>query len=86
MNELELIELWKREQPLYEAWGWRVTNCVLKHLRERLGDRALVDVIKIEPRPRTKEIMSFVDKAFHRKTMPIRITTSRTTEFASWCY
>jgi hypothetical protein len=35
MNELELIELWKREQPLYEAWGWRVS--LVKLLFQKAG-------------------------------------------------
>ncbi len=67
MNELELIEKWEREQPLYTAWGAHVMACVLSNLRTLLGDRALEDVVKIDPKPRPKDTSSFIDKAFHRK-------------------
>lgn len=67
MNEIELIETWNREQPLYEAWGEFVIACVLSHLEPMLGDRTLGDVLKIEPKARVKSTSSFIDKAFHKK-------------------
>lgn len=67
MNELELIARWTAEQPLYAAWGRYVLSCVLTNLKDLLGERKLAEVLKIEPQPRTKDPISFVDKAFHRK-------------------
>lgn len=66
MNELELIEKWDRERPLYKAWGDHVIACIIANLQTLLGERALADVLKIDPKPRTKDTKSFVDKAFHR--------------------
>jgi ppGpp synthetase/RelA/SpoT-type nucleotidyltranferase len=39
---------------------------VLTHLKDLLVERKLAEVLKIEPQPRTKDPVSFVDKAFHR--------------------
>jgi ppGpp synthetase/RelA/SpoT-type nucleotidyltranferase len=67
MNELELMEKWECERPLYTAWGAHVLASVLRNLRASLGDRDLADVLKIEPKPRPKDTGSFIDKAFRRK-------------------
>ncbi len=67
MNELELVNRWEQEAPLYERWGEFVVECITRELKTLLGERSLDEFIKIPVVPRTKQIGSFVDKAFHRK-------------------
>jgi putative GTP pyrophosphokinase len=67
MNESDLLALWAKERPLYEAWGRCVVSRVTDRLRALAEPRALEEIIKIHPLPRLKKDSSFVDKAFHRK-------------------
>ncbi|QGY41558.1 hypothetical protein GM415_15995 [Pseudodesulfovibrio cashew] len=65
MGEKELLELWEREQPLYEAWGNTVRDTVCTGLQESSLD--LSKFIKIPATPRTKDPESLRTKAFYRE-------------------
>jgi putative GTP pyrophosphokinase len=67
MNEVELVNRWEQEAPLYKKWGEFVVDCITHELKALLGERTLYEFIKIPAIPRTKQTSSFVDKAFHRK-------------------
>lgn len=62
----DFIELYKKEKPMYEAWGNCVKSSIVKSLLEKEYD--LDKLIKIPIKPRVKDIDSIVDKAFIRKT------------------
>jgi putative GTP pyrophosphokinase len=67
MNELELVNRWEQEAPLYQKWGEFVIDRITSELRSLLSARTMDEFIKIPVKPRTKLTSSFVDKAFHRK-------------------
>lgn len=65
MNELELLEKWNIEAPVYNAWGNYIQDTVLKSL-ENMESISLNNFIKIPPTPRLKDEESLRIKAFHR--------------------
>lgn len=66
MNELEFLQLWKKELPMYKAWGDFVVSNICKELSEN-KERDLNSFLKQPATPRIKEKTSLIDKAFHRK-------------------
>jgi ppGpp synthetase/RelA/SpoT-type nucleotidyltranferase len=67
MTEDELIELWTRDRPMYEAWGQHVVACVVKYLRAKIAPLAADIFVRIPPKPRLKGDASLLEKAFYRK-------------------
>lgn len=65
MNSEQLLEIWEREKPLYEAWGKFVVDNISKQLKLK---NINCDVFfKIPPLPRLKGNHSLVEKAFYRE-------------------
>lgn len=64
MNEFELLELWKSEKHLYDAWGIHVTEQIKSQLISQGKNLELF--FKIPPKSRLKSENSLVDKAFQR--------------------
>ncbi|GAN88183.1 RelA/SpoT domain-containing protein [Komagataeibacter intermedius] len=65
-RETELLERWRRERPMYEAWGAFVSE-TLTALMARQIHPANVDLFfRIPLRPRIKSEPSLLAKAFHR--------------------
>ena len=64
-NYMEFLELYKKEKPMYEAWGDYVTNYIDQKLH--IGEPAYERIVKIPVKPRVKEEGSLVQKAFVRK-------------------
>ncbi|TCV82685.1 GTP pyrophosphokinase [Sulfurirhabdus autotrophica] len=64
MNELEFINQWKLDKPIYEAWGNYVVNSICYEL-EKMGKNSDT-FLKIPSKCRLKEDSSLVDKAFYR--------------------
>lgn len=64
MNQDDLVDLWKKEAPMYEAWGRFILSQVIKKLEE---DNININYfLKIPPKERVKETKSLTDKAFSR--------------------
>lgn len=64
MNEIDFVNKWNTEKPLYKAWGDFIVDEVNTTL---IGEGVDVDsFLKIPPKPRLKDDKSFVDKAFNR--------------------
>lgn len=66
MNELEFLQRWEKEQPMYKAWGDFVVSNICNKLTES-KERDLNSFLKQPAIPRIKEKSSLIDKAFHRK-------------------
>ncbi|MBI5215069.1 MAG: hypothetical protein HY960_04900 [Ignavibacteriae bacterium] len=67
MTEQEFRTRYSSEKQVYTAWGNYVLEQLNQHLTHKLGDKGKLDsFIKINPKPRTKEIDSLVAKAFYR--------------------
>ena len=64
MNEVEFIERWKLEKPIYKAWGGYVAGWICKKLEKRGNN--LDEFLKIPAKCRLKEDGSLLDKAFYR--------------------
>lgn len=66
MNELEFLQRWEQEQPMYKAWGDFVVSNICEELIKN-KERDLKTFLKQSATPRVKENTSLIDKAFHRK-------------------
>ena len=68
MNEHEFSTRWKKEKPMYDAWGNFVLSEILSKLELKLKDQSILvqDFLKIKPRVRLKNNQSLIDKAFYR--------------------
>jgi putative GTP pyrophosphokinase len=67
MTEAELIELWTRDRPMYEAWGHHVVSQIIAHLRTKIAPLSADIFLRIPPKPRLKGDASLLEKAFYRK-------------------
>jgi len=67
MTEAELIELWTRDRPMYEAWGHHVVSRVIERLRTKIAPLSADIFLRIPPKPRLKGDASLLEKAFYRK-------------------
>ena len=65
MKSEQLLEIWEREKPLYEAWGNFVVDNISKQLE--LKNISCDVFFKIPPLPRLKGNHSLVEKAFYRE-------------------
>ncbi len=65
MSEALFLQRWKREAPIYSAWGNFVSSKILSEIRNAIGNSAS-SFVKIPPTPRIKETQSLLDKAFRR--------------------
>ncbi len=65
MNSEQLLEIWEKEKPLYEAWG----NLVVEKISDRLRLKNINcnAFFKIPPLPRLKDNHSLIEKAFYRE-------------------
>ncbi|HEO9206596.1 TPA: RelA/SpoT domain-containing protein [Klebsiella aerogenes] len=66
MDELEFLQRWEQDEPMYRAWGDFVVSNICKELTES-KNRDLGSFLKQPITPRVKQKESLVDKAFHRK-------------------
>lgn len=65
-RETELIERWKRERPMYEAWGRFVSEKLTNAISEEIFPANVEIFFRIPLKHRTKEEASLLAKAFHR--------------------
>jgi ppGpp synthetase/RelA/SpoT-type nucleotidyltranferase len=67
VTEQELIAAYEKQTPALIAWGNVVTDTILARLAVTLGKEKMVsEFLKIPPKPRVKEIDSFLAKALRR--------------------
>ncbi len=66
MTEAEFIERWRREQPLYAAWGRFVGSQLAALIQGRVAPTKLEMFLKLPVVPRVKEKESILQKAFYR--------------------
>ncbi|ENY8013134.1 GTP pyrophosphokinase family protein [Vibrio fluvialis] len=64
MNQIEFLDKWHSEKPIYQAWGNFVVSKINSTI-ESLGFN-LSNYVKITPFSRVKDDSSLVDKAFYR--------------------
>jgi ppGpp synthetase/RelA/SpoT-type nucleotidyltranferase len=64
MNELEFLEKWSEESPMYCAWGSFVSSKICESLEQ--SGKILSSYLKQSPEQRTKDAASLLDKAFYR--------------------
>lgn len=65
-RESRLLERWRAERPMYEAWGNFVSATLTDAVAEEIRPAAIELFLRIPIRPRTKEEPSFLAKAFRR--------------------
>jgi putative GTP pyrophosphokinase len=65
-KESAFVERWRREQPLYAAWGLFVSTKLCELIRERVAPISLEVFLRIPVTSRVKELDSLIQKAFHR--------------------
>jgi putative GTP pyrophosphokinase len=63
MNEAEFIARFEEEKGMLKAWGGYVSSIIRSKLKKELGED-FHDFLKIEPKPRVKELNSALHKAF----------------------
>lgn len=64
MIQIEFLSKWESDKPIYKAWGAFIVSQIIESLKkENLNPDTL---LKIQPKERTKENQSLVDKAFNR--------------------
>lgn len=66
--EAELIERWRRERPMYEAWGQVVTDALMGAIEAQIAPVSAKLFCRIPIKHRTKDEQSFLAKAFVRKS------------------
>ncbi len=66
--EAELIERWRRERPMYEAWGQIVTDSLMRAIDAQIHPVSAKLFCRIPIKHRTKDEQSFLAKAFVRKS------------------
>lgn len=66
MTEAELIELWRSQRPMYEAWGAHVQETILAQLAAAIQPASIDGFLKIPATARTKSEDSIIEKAFYR--------------------
>lgn len=64
MDKDAYIARYKKEIPLFQAWGEYVTNTIVQSLIDDGID--ISKFLEIDPKPRTKEVESLIAKAFFR--------------------
>jgi ppGpp synthetase/RelA/SpoT-type nucleotidyltranferase len=64
MTESELIDIWNKEKPIYEAWGDFISTAILNGIEQLDIDPNVL--IKIPAKYRLKSNESLIDKAFYR--------------------
>ena len=68
MTEAELREAYERRRPALQALGAWVTELIVAELEKLLGSKSAVEkFLQIPPKPRVKDIDSFLEKALVRK-------------------
>ncbi|MFG0588272.1 GTP pyrophosphokinase family protein [Acinetobacter sp. YQ_14] len=64
MNQTEFLSKWENDKPSYKAWGEFIISQIIDSLiKEQLDPNIL---LKIQPKERTKDNQSLLDKAFNR--------------------
>lgn len=66
MNQKDLLEKWKNEKPLYEAWASFISSKIESSLSQQITPTPLSYFLKVPAIPRLKEDSSLIDKALHR--------------------
>lgn len=65
-RETELLERWRRELPMYEAWGAFVSATLTAAVAREISPADVELFFRIPLKHRTKEEGSLLTKAFHR--------------------
>ncbi|MGX9120942.1 GTP pyrophosphokinase [Mesorhizobium sp. BHbsci] len=65
-RETRLLERWRAERPMYEAWGNFVSATLTDAIAEEIQPTAVELFLRIPIRPRTKDESSLLTKAFRR--------------------
>lgn len=65
-KETELLETWERERAMYGAWGNLVATIVTEEVSKEIHPTSVELFVRIPAKPRTKENISLLAKAFHR--------------------
>jgi putative GTP pyrophosphokinase len=65
-DEAAFIERWRREEPLYAAWGYFVGSALRDRIAGRVAPTKLEMFLRMPVTPRVKTTDSLVQKAFHR--------------------
>lgn len=67
MNEIEFIQKFEAEIPIYKNWAKIINNVVMKELGKKLNNiNAVQYFLRIPPIPRIKSNKSIIEKAFYR--------------------
>lgn len=66
MNDSEILERWRAEKPLYEAWGQFIAREIEARLRAVISPTPLEYFLKVPMAPRPKSDGSLIDKALYR--------------------
>ncbi|WP_419900762.1 GTP pyrophosphokinase [Roseomonas sp. USHLN139] len=65
-RETQLLELWRKERPMYEAWGACVSQTLTDAISAEVDPAELDLFFRIPLKPRTKGENSLLTKAFRR--------------------
>ncbi|MBB1452332.1 (p)ppGpp synthetase [Pseudoalteromonas sp. SG43-1] len=65
MNETNFLSIWRKENPMYDAWGKFVVSEICGALEKK--NIVLSQFLKLPTTPRLKTEDSLLDKAFNRK-------------------
>lgn len=67
MTEDELLAQWAADRHMFEAWGSFVVDEIVRGVNEAVSPMAADLFLRIPPKARVKQDVSFVEKAFYRK-------------------
>lgn len=67
MNEAQLLERWRAEKPIYEAWADFISQKIHEGLAVLIAPVSLDYFIKVPVKPRLKADSTLIDKALYRK-------------------
>ena len=65
-RETDLLERWRAERPMYDAWGQFVSETLTEAVSHAIRPVAVEQFLRIPIKPRTKEESSLLAKAFRR--------------------
>lgn len=67
MTEDELLARWTADRPMFEAWGAFVVDVIVQAVSRAVTPMGADLFLRIPPKARLKQDVSFVEKAFYRK-------------------
>jgi ppGpp synthetase/RelA/SpoT-type nucleotidyltranferase len=65
-SETELLERWRRERPMYDAWGAYVSTTLTAAVAKEINPATVELFFRMPLKSRTKDEASLLAKAFHR--------------------